>query len=178
MKVAIKAIPADPRDRIKGGGAKYAVREVRDHLQGNRFVLRTDVKSFYVSILNQFPKFVAFRSKHPRRGNYLDRDLGGCELKWVALGTIGYKSARRAFNCTLPVLRCTELLQPNDVKGQTATSRDVRVTAALPLEADVRRRGWRGSFGLAADSCAATSMIIPPVILFQGCNWNSTNSVV
>ena len=52
MKVAIKAIPADPRDTIKGGGAKYAVREVRDHVQGNRFVLRTDVKSFYVSILN------------------------------------------------------------------------------------------------------------------------------
>ena len=51
MKVAIKAIPADPRDRINGGGAKYAVREVRDHVQGNRFVLRTDVKSFYVGIL-------------------------------------------------------------------------------------------------------------------------------
>jgi len=79
MKAAIKAIPADPRDRIKGGGAKYAVREVRDDVQGNRFVLRTDVKSFYVSILNQFPKFVAFRSKRPRRGNYLDRGLGGCE---------------------------------------------------------------------------------------------------
>ena len=30
MKVAIKAIPAEPRDTIKGGGAKYAVREVRD----------------------------------------------------------------------------------------------------------------------------------------------------
>jgi hypothetical protein len=52
MKAAIKAIPADPRDRINGGGAKYAVREVRDHVQGNRFVLRTDVKSFYVGILN------------------------------------------------------------------------------------------------------------------------------
>jgi len=123
MKVAIKAIPADPRDRIKGGGAKYAVREVRDHVQGNRFVLRTDVKSFYVSILNQFPKFVAFRSKRPRRGNYLDRDLGGCELKWIALRTIGYKSARRAFNCTLPVLRCTKFLQPNDVKGHSRPSR-------------------------------------------------------
>jgi len=49
MNVAIKAIPADPRDRIKGGGAKDAVREVRDHVQGNLFVLLTDVKSFYVS---------------------------------------------------------------------------------------------------------------------------------
>jgi len=66
MKVAIEAIPAHPRDTIKGGGAKYAVREVRDDVQGNRVVLWTDVKSFYVSILNQFPKFVAFRSKHPR----------------------------------------------------------------------------------------------------------------
>jgi hypothetical protein len=56
MKVAIKAIPADPRDRIKGGGAKYAVREVRDHVQGNCFVLRTDVKSFYVSIPESIPE--------------------------------------------------------------------------------------------------------------------------
>jgi hypothetical protein len=29
---------------------KYAVREVRDHLASNRFVLRTDVKSYYASI--------------------------------------------------------------------------------------------------------------------------------
>ena len=32
------------------GGAKYAVREVRDHLKANRFVLRTDVTSYYASI--------------------------------------------------------------------------------------------------------------------------------
>jgi hypothetical protein len=36
---------------IKGhGGAKFAVCEVRDHLPDNRFVLRTDVKSYYASI--------------------------------------------------------------------------------------------------------------------------------
>ena len=36
---------------LKGhGGAKYAVREVCDHLSDNRFVLRTDVKSYYASI--------------------------------------------------------------------------------------------------------------------------------
>ncbi len=36
---------------LKGhGGAKYAVREVRDHLADNRFVFRTDVKSYYASI--------------------------------------------------------------------------------------------------------------------------------
>ena len=36
---------------LKGhGGAKYAVREVRGKLIANRFVLRTDVKSYYASI--------------------------------------------------------------------------------------------------------------------------------
>jgi retron-type reverse transcriptase len=36
---------------LKGhGGAKYAVREVRNHLAANRFVLRTDVKSYYAFI--------------------------------------------------------------------------------------------------------------------------------
>jgi RNA-directed DNA polymerase len=36
---------------IKGhGGAKAAVRQVDDNLDGNRFVFRTDVKSFYASI--------------------------------------------------------------------------------------------------------------------------------
>ena len=36
---------------LKGhGGAKYAVREVRDHLADNNFVFRTDVKSYYASI--------------------------------------------------------------------------------------------------------------------------------
>jgi RNA-directed DNA polymerase len=36
---------------IKGnGGAKYAVRQVREHLPANRYVLRTDVKSYYASI--------------------------------------------------------------------------------------------------------------------------------
>lgn len=36
---------------LKGhGGAKYAVRQVRDNLDANRFVMRTDVKSYYASI--------------------------------------------------------------------------------------------------------------------------------
>ncbi len=36
---------------IKGhGGAKHAVREVRENLADNRFVFRTDVKSYYASI--------------------------------------------------------------------------------------------------------------------------------
>jgi hypothetical protein len=32
------------------GGAKYAVRQVSEHLPANRYVLRTDVKSYYASI--------------------------------------------------------------------------------------------------------------------------------
>jgi RNA-directed DNA polymerase len=36
---------------VKGnGGAKYAVRQVSEHLPANRYVLRTDVKSYYASI--------------------------------------------------------------------------------------------------------------------------------
>ncbi len=47
-----KQLPVSDRcTHLKGhGGAKYAVREVRDHLPDNRFVLRTDVKSYYASI--------------------------------------------------------------------------------------------------------------------------------
>lgn len=45
-------LPLSPRcAHVKGnGGAKAAVRQVRDRLARNRFVLRTDVKSFYASI--------------------------------------------------------------------------------------------------------------------------------
>jgi hypothetical protein len=45
-------VPASPRrTHLNGhGGAKFAVREVRDHLVANRFALRTDVKSHYASI--------------------------------------------------------------------------------------------------------------------------------
>lgn len=38
------------RPRQGHGGARSAVREVRAHLPINRFVLRTDVKSYYASI--------------------------------------------------------------------------------------------------------------------------------
>jgi RNA-directed DNA polymerase len=50
--VLAKHLPVSRRcTHLKGnGGAKYAVREVRDHLRSNRFVLRTDVKSYYASI--------------------------------------------------------------------------------------------------------------------------------
>src|SRR5271154_862137 len=50
--VLAKHLPLSRRcAHLKGnGGAKYAVREVRDHLPNNHFVLRTDVKSYYASI--------------------------------------------------------------------------------------------------------------------------------
>lgn len=85
---------------IKGhGGAKYAVREVRDHVQGNRFVLRTDVKSYYASIdhlllldqlavhikdrgvLNLIAQYL--RRTSERGGSFWDYDKGislGCPL--------------------------------------------------------------------------------------------------
>ena len=64
---------------IKGnGGATYAVREVRDHLAANRFVLRTDVKSYYASIahllpLNQLAVHIKDRRLLNLIGQYLRR---------------------------------------------------------------------------------------------------------
>lgn len=64
---------------LKGnGGAKYAVREVRDHLPSNRFVLRTDVKSYYASIdhlmlLDQLAAYIKDRWVLNLLGQYLQR---------------------------------------------------------------------------------------------------------
>jgi len=64
---------------IKGnGGAKFAVREVRDHLAQNRFVLRTDVKSYYASInhlmlLDQLAVHIRDRRLLNLLGQYLRR---------------------------------------------------------------------------------------------------------
>ena len=85
---------------IKGhGGAKYAVREVRDHLAANRFVLRTDVKSYYASIdhlllLDQLAVHIKdrrglnlvgqyLRRTSERGGSFWDYEIGislGCPL--------------------------------------------------------------------------------------------------
>ncbi len=50
--VLARRLPISPRcTHVKGhGGGKAAVRQVRDHPAENRFVLRTDVKSYYASI--------------------------------------------------------------------------------------------------------------------------------
>ncbi len=50
--VLARHLPVSDRcTHLKGhGGAKHAVREVRDNLPANRFVLKTDVKSYYASI--------------------------------------------------------------------------------------------------------------------------------
>lgn len=78
--VLAKHLPASPRcTHLKGhGGAKFAVREVRDHLAANRFVLRTDVKSYYASIdhlmlLDQLAVHIADRRVLNLLGQYLRR---------------------------------------------------------------------------------------------------------
>jgi RNA-directed DNA polymerase len=74
------ALPVSPRCiHIKGhGGAKLAVREVCDHLKQNRFVLRTDVKSYYASIdhlmlLDQLAVYIRDRRLLNLLGQYLRR---------------------------------------------------------------------------------------------------------
>ena len=99
--VLAKHLPVSRRcTHLKGnGGAKYAVREVRDHLRSNRFVLRTDVKSYYASIdhlmlLDQLAVHIKdrrvlnlvgqyLRRTSERRGSFWDYEKGislGCPL--------------------------------------------------------------------------------------------------
>ncbi len=66
--VLAKHLPVSPRcTHVKGhGGAKAAVRQMMRHLPANRFVLRTDVKSYYASIdhfllLDQLAEYVKDR---------------------------------------------------------------------------------------------------------------------
>jgi RNA-directed DNA polymerase len=78
--VLAKHLPVSCRcTHIRGnGGAKFAVREVRDHLADNRFVLRTDVKSYYASIdhlllLDQLTVHIKDRRVLNLIGQYLRR---------------------------------------------------------------------------------------------------------
>ena len=78
--VLAKLLPVSRRcTHLKGhGGAKYAVREVRDHLPDNRFVLRTGVKSYYASIdhlmlLDQLAVHIKDRRVLNLIGQYLRR---------------------------------------------------------------------------------------------------------
>lgn len=76
--------------------AKYAVREVRDHLPDNRFVLRTDAKSYYASIdhlllLDQLAVHLKDQRVLDLIGQYLRRtsERGGSFLdyeKGISLG--------------------------------------------------------------------------------------------
>jgi len=91
-------LPASPRcTHLKGhGGAKFAVREVREHLAASRFVLRTDVKSYYASIdhlmlLDQLAVHVTDRRVLNLLGQYLRRtsERGGSfwdYAKGISLG--------------------------------------------------------------------------------------------
>jgi RNA-directed DNA polymerase len=64
---------------VKGhGGAKYAVRDVRDHLANSHFVFRTDVKFYYASIdhfklLDQVAAYIKDRRVMHLTGQYLRR---------------------------------------------------------------------------------------------------------
>jgi hypothetical protein len=85
-----KHLPVSSRcTHIKGhGGAKCAVREVRDHLPENRFVLRTDVKSFYASIdhfllLDQLAVHIKDRRVLNLMGQYLRRTSERGGVFWV-----------------------------------------------------------------------------------------------
>ena len=78
--VLARHLPLSPRcTHLKGnGGAKYALREIRDHLNANRFVLRTDVKSYYASIdhfvaLDQLAAHIKDRRVLSLLGQYLRR---------------------------------------------------------------------------------------------------------
>jgi RNA-directed DNA polymerase len=96
--VLAQHLPVSPRcTHIKGhGGAKYAVREVRGHLAANRFVLRTDVKSYYASIdhfllLDQLAVHIRDRPVLNLLGQYLRRtsERGGSfwdHEKGISLG--------------------------------------------------------------------------------------------
>ena len=87
--VLLQHLPASPRcTHLKGhGGAKFTVREVRDHLAANRFVLRTDVKSYYASInhlllLDQLAAHIKDRRVLNLIGQYLRRTSEGGGSFW------------------------------------------------------------------------------------------------
>ena len=94
--VLAKHLPARCTHLKGHGGAKFAVREVRDHLAANRFVLRTDVKSYYASIdhlmlLDQLAVHIADRRVLNLLGQYLGRtsERGGSfwdYAKGISLG--------------------------------------------------------------------------------------------
>jgi RNA-directed DNA polymerase len=76
--VLAKHLPVSQRcTHLKGnGGAKFAVREVRDHLAANRFVLRTDVKSYsasinHVPLIDQLAAYIRDRPIPQLRGSKL-----------------------------------------------------------------------------------------------------------
>ncbi len=78
--VLAKHLPISPRcTHVKGhGGAKAAVRQIMARLVVNRFVLRTDVKSYYASIdhfllLDQLAGYVKDRRVLNLLGQYLRR---------------------------------------------------------------------------------------------------------
>jgi len=81
-----QVLPSSPRcTHLKNyGGAKAAIRQVQRRLESNRFVLRTDVKSYYASIghvllMERLARFVTDRVILNLCGQYLKRtaEMGG-----------------------------------------------------------------------------------------------------
>jgi len=84
--VLAQVLPSSPRcTHLKNhGGAKAAIRQVQRHLGANRFVLRTDVKSYYASIghvplMERLARFAPDRIILNLCGQYLKRtaEMGG-----------------------------------------------------------------------------------------------------
>jgi RNA-directed DNA polymerase len=87
--VLARVLPVSPRcTHIKGnGGAKAAVRQVRAALASNRFVLRTDVKSYYASIdhlllMDRLALYIRDRDILNLLGQYLRRTAESGSWFW------------------------------------------------------------------------------------------------
>ena len=99
--VLAKVLPISPRcTHIKGnGGAKAAVRQVSAALAANRFVLRTDVKSYYASIdhlllMDGLARRVGERNILNLLGQYLRRTAESGRLV-LGLSSAAFRSAAR-----------------------------------------------------------------------------------
>jgi hypothetical protein len=79
---------------------------------------------------------------HRRVGNAARQNLSQEQVfhgNYESAGEI-VNPAERASSCTLHVLRCTDVSQPTDGIGHSATWRHVRVTSAVTPTPDIRLR--------------------------------------
>jgi RNA-directed DNA polymerase len=163
---------------IKGhGGAKYAVREVRDHLPDNRFVLRTDVKSYYASIdhlmlldqlavhikdhrvLNLIAQYL--RRTSERGGSFWDYDKGislGCPLSPLIGGFFLNALDAAAAKLRLFYVRFMDdilILAPTRWQLRGAVKVVNQALGALDLEKHPTRHSSAGSSAITSGSAHA-----------------------